>query len=416
MITPKALEWIEGQADQMATDLETLCNINSGSDHVEGLERAANWLENYFTPLGVPCQRILFPPYSQLDDLGQLVNHFTGPALRWDWQGSTAAPDPDKEPNRILMTIHYDTVYSLQDSFQACTRLDGNRMRGPGVIDAKGGLVVLRYAALAANEFLSESPLRFSVVLTPDEEIGSPASSQLWKEIHDQFRFALLFEPAMADGCLVSHRKGTGSFVFCVEGRSAHSGRNFDAGRNAIVHAAAIACELHQLNGQREHVTVNVGRIRGGNAVNVVPDFTTLRVNVRVSSREDQDWVETQVQQLVQKYHRPEEGYRVHVDGGIYSPPKTIEPSVEQLMRWVEEEAAKLNQPVRWKGSGGASDGNKLQALGLPNIDTLGPEGDGLHSDQEWVDLASLSRKACLVYQLLARFSESLCSNRQSLV
>nr|MCU0709893.1 M20/M25/M40 family metallo-hydrolase [Pirellula sp.] len=202
--------------------------------------------------------------------------------------------DPDKVPNRILLTIHYDTVYGLQDPFQKCTRLDGNRMRGPGVIDAKGGLIVLRYAALAAKEFLTGSPLQFSVVLTPDEEIGSPASSQLWKEIHDQFRFALLFEPAMADGCLVSHRKGTGTFVFCVHGRSAHSGRNFDAGRNAIVHAAAIACELHQLNGQREQVTVNVGRIRGGNAVNVVPDLTTVRVNVRVSSREDQDWIESQ--------------------------------------------------------------------------------------------------------------------------
>jgi glutamate carboxypeptidase len=150
--------------------------------------------------------------------------------------------------------------------------------------------------------------------------------------------------------------------------------------------------------------------------VNVVPDLTTVRVNVRVSSREDQDWIEAQVQQLVQKYHRPDEGYRVHVDGGIYSPPKTIEPSIEQWMRWVEEEAVSLNQTVRWKGSGGASDGNKLQALGLPNIDTFGPEGDCLHSDQEWVDLASLPRKACLVFQLLARYSESLCSDCQSLV
>lgn len=278
-------------------------------------------------------------------------------------------------------------------------------MRGPGVIDAKGGIVILRYAVLAAAQFLANRPLQFSVVLTPDEEIGSPASSPLWRNISNEFQFGLLFEPAMADGSMVSTRKGTGTFVLRVDGRSAHAGRNFSAGRNAIVHAAGLVRELHDLNGQRENVTVNIGRIRGGDAVNVVPDLAVLRANVRVADSEDQRWIEAQVQRLVQKYDTPDAGYRVRVEGGIHSPPKLLDPTTEHWMQWVEEEARNLGQTIRWKPSGGASDGNKLQALGLPNIDTFGPDGDGLHSDQEWIDLTSLPRKASLVFQLLARYA-----------
>ncbi|MFO0013468.1 MAG: hydrolase [Planctomycetota bacterium] len=399
----QAAEWFENQAERMAEDLEILCNMNSGSENLHGLEQVAGWLQDYFGPLDVPCRRISFPSFRVLDDRGVEIEQSTGPALRWDWiANATSEKDAGRKP--LLMTIHYDTVYGSDHPFQRCQRLEGRRMRGPGVIDAKGGIIILRYAALAAKQFLANSPLRFSVVLTPDEEIGSPASTPLWREIGRDYEFGLLFEPSMADGSLVSTRKGTGTFVFKVEGQAAHAGRNFQAGRNAIVHAAGLAQDLHQLNGQRENVTVNVGRIRGGDAVNVVPDLTVLRANVRVADGNDQNWIEARVQQLVQKHHAPDAGYRVSVHGGIHSPPKLLDSKTEHWMRWVEQEGHHQGQPIRWKPSGGASDGNKLLALGLSNIDTFGPDGDGLHSDQEWIDLESLPKKALLVFQLLARY------------
>jgi glutamate carboxypeptidase len=203
---------------------------------------------------------------------------------------------------------------------------------------------------------------------------------------------------------MVSIRKGTGNFIFKIVGRAAHAGRNFQAGRNAIVHAASLIRDLHQLNGQRENVTINIGRIRGGDAVNVVPDLAVLRVNVRVGDFEDQAWIEQQMQHIASRYDAPEAGYQVHVEGGIHSPPKPIDSQTEKWMRWVESEAQQLGQTIRWNASGGASDGNKLQALGLSNLDTLGPDGDGLHSDKEWVDLTSLPKKAFIVVRLLDRY------------
>jgi len=393
-----AYGWLNEQSTAMGSELETLCNINSSSDNLDGLLRVAEWLTQYFRPLGVPCERIELPTFQVIDDLGNETINATGPALRWDIGGSG---ERGASRNNVLLTIHYDTVYGLQDPFQKCMLLEGGRMRGPGVIDAKGGIVVMRYAAIAASKYLDLSQLRLTVVLTPDEEIGSPSTITLWKNIAHEFGCAFLFEPSMADGSLVSSRKGTGTFTIVVHGKAAHAGRNFNAGRNAVVHASRMVADLHEMNGQRPNVTVNIGRIRGGHAVNVVPDLAVTRVNVRVSSLEDQRWIESQVQRLVETYNVPDQGYTVSVQGSIHAPPKIQDEGTTELMKRVERSAAKFGETIRWKESGGASDGNKLQGLNLPNVDTLGPDGDGLHSDQEWVEIASLAKKAGLVFGIL---------------
>jgi glutamate carboxypeptidase len=334
-----------------------------------------------------------------MDDQAVIRVQSTGPALRWDIPGASVG-----EKKKLLLTIHYDTVYGSENPFQICERYEGIgttglpelRMRGPGVIDAKGGIVVLRWAVLAAKKFLDLSQLDISIVLTPDEEIGSPASNELWKRIASEFDFAMLYEPSLADGSLVSTRKGTGTFIVVVRGKSAHSGRNFHDGRNAVTHACQVALAIDSLNGLRSDVTINIGRIRGGEAVNVVPDLTVLRVNVRVSNREDQLWIESQMHQIGQRFNTPNAGYLVEITGGIKSPPKNVDENSRKWMERVEQAGGWIGEAISWKLSGGASDGNKLAALGLSNIDTFGPEGDLLHSNNEWVRLSSLPRKAAL--------------------
>lgn len=399
--------WLAQHADAMACDLESLCNCNSGSENLEGLHRTAAWLTEFFSELGVPVTSLSLPDFDEIHDSGDRVTRSTGQALRWDLGQPSIPPE-----RRMLWTIHYDTVYEATDRFQHCTRLSDARMRGPGVIDAKGGIVILRYAAMAAKRFLDFSGAGLTLILTPDEEIGSPASISLWRDVADQFAFAMLFEPTLASGAMVEARKGTGTFIFVVRGRSAHSGRNFAAGRNALVIASRIAVACHELNGQREAVTINVGRIRSGQAVNVVPDCAVVRVNIRVTDAADQAWVETQMQSIALQWHTPDDGIHVELDGGITSPPK---PRCEALAPWierVERAGERLGHNIAWSISGGASDGNKLQSLGLPNLDTFGPEGDALHSDQEWISLPSLPQRAELAVAVLADWINSLEASR----
>ena len=395
--TPQS--WIAQLQQRMTEDLIALCNINSGSENVAGLNQAADWLERSFAVLNSPVRRIPLPDYCLVDDQGIESTFHTGPALRWDL-GADRSPQSSQRPS-CLWTIHYDTVYEPSESFQQCLSMPGNKLCGPGVIDAKGGIIVMLYAAKLAQQFLDLSKIHLSLVLTPDEEIGSPSSISFWKEIAPQFSTGFLFEPTMADGSLVQSRKGTGTFIFVVRGKAAHAGRNFQDGRNAIVQACRIAQELDAYNGKRPNVTINIGRLRGGNAVNVVPDIAVLRVNVRISSPEDQSWLETICQQTVDKFNKPENGFRIELHGGIHAPPKILDTPTKHLQQCVEQAGETLGQTVRWKDSGGASDGNKLQALGIPNIDTFGPRGDGLHSYNEWIELDSLPEKALLTFETL---------------
>lgn len=393
-------EWFYDQQHQMADELEELCNISSGSSNLIGLENVATWLKKLYSDLEWQFQEYSLPTWSSLDDLGCRIESRTHKALRWDWTGK----DTTSSSPRILMSIHYDTVYGVDSPFQECVRyeVEGDaRMRGPGVIDAKGGIIVLRWALLGAMRFLDMDRIRVSAILTPDEEIGSPATMSLWQQIAPEFSFAMLYEPTLPDGSLVSERKGTGTFVVIVRGKAAHAGRNFDAGRNAILHAAKIASSINELNGIHPGVTVNIGRIRGGDAVNVVPDLCVIRVNARVSNATEQAWIEGEMGRIQKEWNRPEEGFRVEIEGGIVAKPKTIDEATAGWMKRVERVASEIGESIQWKISGGASDGNKLAGLGLPNIDTFGPEGDLLHSDQEWVRLSSLPRKAHLSCMML---------------
>jgi glutamate carboxypeptidase len=310
----------------------------------------------------------------------------------------------ERKANRsVLLAIHYDTVYGPDSSFQKCRMLDEDRMNGPGVIDAKGGIITLRWAIKAGLQFQLLNDVNWTIFLNPDEEVGSPSSYPLWQQLTTEFDFAMLYEPTLADGSLVDTRKGTGSFTWIVRGKSAHSGRNFSEGRNALVHAARLADHLDRLNGQMPGVTVNVGRIRSGDALNVVPDLAVLRINVRVENAEQQSWVEEQLKRATELFHTPQNNLRCELQGHMHAPPKVIDDRTAGWMRLVEDCGQSIGESIRWRPSGGASDGNKTAALGLPTIDTFGPEGDCLHSSDEWIRLSSLPRKAALSLAVLTR-------------
>ena len=144
---------------------------------------------------------------------------------------------------------------------------------------------------LTALKALEASPLAgkigWEVLLNADEEIGSPGSIGVIKQIAARCDLGLLYEPALPDGTLVSWRKGSGNFSFVVRGKAAHAGREFEKGRNAIVAASRLIDEIANLNTDPE-VTYNAGRISGGGPLNVVPDLAIGRVNVRVKTVEQQ--------------------------------------------------------------------------------------------------------------------------------
>jgi glutamate carboxypeptidase len=168
-----------------------------------------------------------------------------------------------------------------------------------------------------------------------------------------------------------------------------------------VLAAAEAALALNKLNGQRDGVTFNVGAIDGGGAVNVVPERAVLRFNVRVPDAEGAAWAEAEVRRVTRETDE-RDGIEAHLHGGFTRPPKPLNDQQRTMVSWTRQAGAALGLDLKFQASGGVCEGNNLAAAGCPNIDTLGPCGGGLHSDQEFALISTFAERAKLSFLLLA--------------
>jgi len=379
-IVARAIEW---------------CAINSGSRNLAGLEAMAELLAAAMGALG-ELELIALPETQEVAADGTIQRVQTSDALRL-----RVRPDA---PVQIALTGHYDTVYPAETRFrEVVTRADG-ALHGPGIADMKGGISVMLAALGAFERHPRASGLGFTMLLSPDEETGSLASAPLLAELGASAHVGMTYEPALADGTLVSARKGSGNFHVRITGRAAHAGRDFASGRNAILAAARIAQALGALNGRREGVTVNVARIDGGAPLNMVPDIAVLRFNARLPVAEAEAWLMEGIEEALTEGRG--EGLTAELHGGITRAPKPFVPAQQALFEAVRATGALIGQSLAWAPSGGVCEGNNLFAAGLPGIDTLGVRGGDIHSEREFAWGESFVERAQLSALLLAKLAD----------
>lgn len=409
------LDALGGQSRVMADLVSQWVQIRSGSYDIEGLSRMAEALKGAFSVLGGEMEELALPPQRIIDSNGHPKDVPLGKALRFRKRPGA--------PLQVFLGIHYDVVYGDSQFASPCVtaagaagpgteargvmsevRSDGDVLHGSGAADAKGGLVIL----LKALETLESSPhaagLGWEVLLNPDEEIGSPGSLPYLREAAGRNHLGLLFEPCLPDGNLVSIRKGSGNFTAVMRGRSAHAGRDPHLGRNAVSALAEFIVDFDRFGRTQPGISVNMGQLEGGGPVNRVPDLALGRFNLRVRSAEDQVEAEAYMRKAVEEFNR-RDGFSLEIHGEFRSPPKVPEGPALGLQRMVTECGKELGLDLRWESSGGVSDGNKLAAAGLPNVDTLGALGGNIHSGEEFLRLGSLVERARLAGLLLFKLA-----------
>jgi len=390
------LQALDQDAGALQDELVALAGINSGSFNSEGVNATAQRLSSLFSSLGASAESLDVAHYRSTDDHGEWRERPLGRALR-------LRKRPDA-PLRVFFCGHLDTVFAKDHPFQTVTRRSEDVLNGPGVADLKGGLLVM-YLALSA---LERSPHRerigWEVLFNPDEEIGSRSSAPLLVEAAARNHFGLIYEPAYADGGLASERKGSGNFDIVVNGRAAHAGRNPEDGRNAIAMASELGVALHALNGQRAGLTVNVGYVHGGGALNIVPDLCVLKFNVRTSQASDECWLHDTVELMLTRLGE-RDGYALDLRGGFTRPPKPASAATARLQALLGDCGREIGLDLQFRPTGGCCDGNNLAAAGLPNVDNLGVVGGDIHSDREWMRISSLAERGKLNALLLLRLA-----------
>jgi glutamate carboxypeptidase len=368
------------------------CEVNTGSRNMAGLQAFLPLLETAFGALPGHIARITLTPEKVVSAGGVLEDVALCDALHIVVRPEAAI--------KLVMTGHYDTVFPVTSAFQKVVDLPDGVLNGPGVADMKGGLLILLEALKLFETLPCANQIGYEILISPDEEIGSPGSGPVLSQIGARSDVGLTYEPALADGSMSGARKGSGNFAISVHGRAAHVGRAHADGRSSIGAAARFVGALEGLNGARDGVTFNTGRIDGGGPTNVVPDLAVIRFNVRAPDKDGADWAMDQVDRLI-KDHLSGEGLHAHMHGGFTRPPKPRTPAQELVFAQVSAAGKAVGLDMVYKDTGGVCEGNNLAASGCANVDTLGPRGGLIHSDQEFAILESFPERVALSLAIL---------------
>jgi glutamate carboxypeptidase len=362
-------------------DLERLVNIDCGSYTRDGVNEVGRWVSGFLTELGATVE-------SRPDPAGRL-----GDTVVATFDGRVGGP-------RALLIGHMDTVFDPGTTVERPFRMADGVAYGPGVTDMKSGLLAGLYALKALIGQRSGLPFeRLVFVANPDEEIGSPTSTPHIQALAADADMALVLECARANGDIVSSRKGILDLRVVVHGRAAHAGVEPEKGRSAILEAARIIGELHDLNGRWPGVTVNVGLIAGGTRPNVVAERCVLEVDVRAVERDALETAEAEIQRIAQATVIPD------VTVGFepmarWWPMEKLERS-GRLVEHAQAVARALGFDVNDASTGGASDANSTSGMGVPSLDGLGPIGGNDHSPAEYLDVESVVPRTALLAGLL---------------
>ena len=215
----------------------------------------------------------------------------------------------------------------------------------------------------------------------------------------------MTYEPCMETGAMSGGRKGSAVFDIVLKGRSAHAGRAKAEGRSAIEAAAWLTTQLEALNDTYEGVSVNVGAIDGGGAVNIVPDLAIVRFGARAPDAEAAAWATARVKDLLAQVS-VRDGISGHLHGGFYRPPKPRNAAQQRLFEEVAQTGKAIGLELEFVDTGGVCEGNNIFAAGVPNVDTLGVMGGRIHSSEEYVVLPSFVERGQLSALLLNRLAD----------
>ena len=232
------------------------------------LERVVNINSGTHNSAGVKAVGAIFT--EQLARLGFQTRWVDGAA--WGRAGHLVAEHPGRG-SKILLIGHLDTVFEPDSPFQKFQRVDDKTATGPGIIDMKGGDVIIVSALEALKSTGALDTMNVTVVMTGDEEEPGRPLAKSRETLIAAARgagVAIGFEDGPADPkYAVTARRGTTGWQVNVTGTAAHSSQVFraDIGAGAIYEAARILNAFREKLAGEEHLTFNPGVILGGTSV-----------------------------------------------------------------------------------------------------------------------------------------------------
>lgn len=365
-------DWLASQRQAMIDLLRDVVNIDSGSYDKEGVDAVGARFERHFAEHGIPSRR---------------ESHGTfGDALH----AEVAKPGSNEKP--VLLMGHRDTVFGKGEAGRRPFTIKDGRAYGPGVADMKAGLVMNVFVATAFHKF-GGSPHPIKVLITSDEEIGSPSSRPVIEREGRAARAVFNSEPGRPTGNVVTGRKGGIFMHMAVTGKAAHSGANFAAGISAIGELAHKIIQIHALTDLTKGITLNVGLVAGGQSVNTTAPFAEGQIDMRYVDPNDRATVMAEIERIVATPYVSGTSATLTIKGEFVP---VVQSEASKALFENYQAAAKQAGLATLQGefSGGCADSGFTAAVGTPTICGVGPVGGLAHTPEEYLELDSIVPRA----------------------
>lgn len=371
----KIAEFIEANRKNIISDWKNLVNVEGRCTEPKYMYEVAEHVNKLFLDAGVDCKI-----YSAKPTVPPVV-------------AGTIGADRPGVP--VIFSGHFDTVFPRGTYGEDPFKIDeeGNA-HGPGVLDMKGGIVIALYVIKALESIgYDERPIR--ICFCGDEEGGAEHhyAAALIKEWTTGCIAGFNMETGPVNNDLCVGRKWAMSADVTVHGVSAHSGNNYEVGRNAIVEAAYKVIAIQNMNNMELGTNMNPAIIHGGKMHNSIPDEVQLKVSGRFKYVSEIERVKKEMEEL---FNTPNvEGTSIDYTisdamGGFEASDKN-----KALQAFVKSVCEKEGHPV--VGSiflGGGSDASAMADTGVPVLCSCGVRGEWNHTDREYAVVESMFERA----------------------
>lgn len=363
--------WLAEQRPAMLALLRDVVNMDSGSYDKPGVDAVGERFERFFAEQGLVTRR------EPMEGYGDAIH------VRLDDRPTNERP--------VLVLGHRDTVFGKGEAARRPFRIEGGLAYGPGVADMKAGLVMNAFV-LAAFRRHGGARVPLAGLITSDEEIGSPACRPVIERAAREARAVLNSEPGRPNGNVVTARKGGVFIRMAIEGRPAHSGGNFEKGISAISELAHKILALNALTDMAAGVTLNVGIVRGGEAVNMVAPWAEAEIDLRYVAPPQRAAAMRSIEAIVAASTLPGTRATLEIKGEFL--PLNATATSQELFARYQTAARDAGLSVEGEFTGGCADSGFTAAVGCPTICGVGPVGGKAHTPEEYLEVDSLVPRA----------------------
>ncbi|GHU71846.1 glutamate carboxypeptidase [Clostridia bacterium] len=301
------------------------------------------------------------------------------------------------ESGPLMLMGHMDTVFPQEESKPFA--VEGGKLRGAGVTDMKGGVAIMHAALKAALPKLDPAKHGIVVLLNCDEELGSPESSKWILQTAEESAAALSFEPSRPGGAFVIERKGVRSFLLECTGIRGHSGSRYKTCASAIQELCERIAKLYTLRDDSRDISISVGVIQGGTAENVVADHAWAKGEYRSFNPAYQEETMKKIQAICDEPGVP--GTTTKLTLGAEHPALAASEQGRALYEKARLIGESQGRKLGLERTGGAGDISIAGKAGIPVLDGFGMLGDGVHTLDEYAQVAAIALQIELAERMI---------------